>query len=218
MSEKITLTIDEQEIEAREGEILLWVALENDIYIPNLCAMKEKERPSANCRLCFVEVEGYSAPVTSCTLPVSQDMRVKTRSPEVDRLVKTAFELILSDHRLGCSKCPANKKCELQRIAKERKLKLKVGRFDYLEKEVYIDESPDLLIYDPSRCVLCGRCVWVDHNVVKAGTLNFSYRGINRKVTTFGDRPLSEFECIEKCGECVKVCPVGALSFKDKEA
>ena len=72
MSKMITLTIDGRKITASEGEKLLWVALENGIYIPNLCAIKENNRLSASCRLCFVEVEGLAAPVTSCTLPVSE--------------------------------------------------------------------------------------------------------------------------------------------------
>lgn len=213
MSRKITLTIDGKEIRAPEGEKILWVALENDIYIPHLCAIKEEEVPSAGCRLCFVEVEGRSSPVTACTQPVTDGMIVKTRTPAVDRLVRTAFELLLSDHRLRCSRCPKNRSCELQKIAKERGLKLKLSRFKPLERDLPVDDTPRSFTFDRSRCVLCGRCVWVDHHVAKVGAIGFSRRGMNRSVTTFGDVELAGSPCTE-CGLCVEACPVGALYFK----
>jgi bidirectional [NiFe] hydrogenase diaphorase subunit len=216
MSRNITLTIDDRQIVAPEGEKILWVALENGIYIPQLCAIKEEERPSAACRLCFVEVEGEKKPVTACTTAVREGMVVKTRSERVDRLVKTAFELLLSDHRLGCGKCPKNRSCELQIIAKERGLKLRLKRYEPFEKEIYIDDSLDLFSYDRSRCVLCGQCVWVCHNVAKVGAIGFSHRGIKRKVTTFKENKLIDSPCTQ-CGLCVEVCPVGALVFKEKE-
>lgn len=219
MRKKVTLTIDDRQITADAGEKLLWVALENDIYIPNLCAVKEINPPQASCRLCFVEVEGFREPVTACTLAVADGMVVKTRTPAVDRLVRTAFELLLSDHRLKCSACPKNRACELQKIAKERGLKLRLTRFRPLQKalgeDIPVDDSLDLFTFDPSRCVLCGRCVWVDHEVAKVGAIGFSRRGIDRMVTTFKDTRLADSPCTE-CGLCVEVCPVGALTFKKK--
>jgi len=212
MSDFVTVTIDGREIKAGAGEKLLWVALGNGIYIPHLCAIKNEERPNASCRLCFVEIEGYSHPVTSCTMTVKDGMNVKTRSEKVDRLVRTAFELILSDHNLNCRECPANRACELQKIAKERKLKLKHDRFNLIEREFEIDESPEKFAFDRSRCVLCGQCVWADREKAKVGAIGFSNRGINRVVTTFKEVPLAE------CLLCVEACPVGALFYKNKEA
>ncbi len=210
---KVTLTIDDQEITAREGEKLLWVALENDIYIPHLCAIKELSRPAASCRLCFVEVEGISQPITSCTLPVKDGLKVKTRSKSVDRLVKTAFELLLSDHHLNCKECAAKEYCTLLKIAKERGVKLKRERFPALERNLPVDNSCENITFDRNKCVLCGQCVWVDRHEVKAGILNFSRRGLSRMVTTFQDMELAEFEC-NQCSRCVEVCPVGALTVK----
>lgn len=207
---QVTIFVDSQEISAREGEKLLWVALDNGIYIPNLCALRERDTPHASCRLCFVEVEGYPRPVASCTLPVTEGMRVTTRSPRVDRLVKTAFDLLLSDHHLDCGKCPANGQCELQKIARERSLKLKQKRFPCLEKEACVDESTGVIGYDSSRCVLCGRCVWVDRHVARVGALGFSWRGLERRLATFEDTLLADSPCT-RCGLCVDVCPVGAL-------
>jgi NADH dehydrogenase/NADH:ubiquinone oxidoreductase subunit G len=217
MAKKITLIIDNKTITASEGEKLLWVALENNIYIPNLCAIKDATRPSAGCRLCFVEIEGFKEPVTACTTPVAEEMVVKTRTPAVDRLVKTAFELLLSDHRLKCSQCPRNRSCDLQKIAHERGLKLRLTRFKPLEKDIPpVDDSAASFTFDRSRCVLCGRCVWVDREVANVGAIGFSQRGINRMVTTFQDTSLADSICTE-CGLCVEACPVGALSFKKNE-
>lgn len=213
MGKQVTFTIDGQKITASEGERLLFAALENGIYIPNLCGIKEEERPSACCRLCFVEIEGMKKPVTACTQRVFDGMSVKTRSPRVDRLVKTAFELLLSDHRLGCAKCPKNRSCELQKIAKSRGFKLKNERFNQLEREYRTDNSPETFEFDGSRCVLCGRCVYADQKVARVGAINFVCRGLKRNVSTFGNVPLAESPCTE-CGLCVEACPVGALYSK----
>lgn len=213
MSDTVKITIDEKIIEAKKGEKLLWVALQNDIYIPHLCAIKEENRPNASCRLCFVEIEGVSNPVTSCTRNVEEGMVVKTRSPVVDRLVKTAFELLISDHNLKCSECPANRKCALQKIAKERGLKLRQKRFKTIARDYEIDDSPEEFAFDRSRCVLCGQCIWADREEAKVGAIGFTNRGIKRVVTTFEEAPLAESICTQ-CLMCVEACPVGALYYK----
>ncbi len=214
MTKPVKIKIDDREIEARAGEKLLWAALENDIYIPHLCAIKEEKRPGASCRLCFVEIEGISQPVTSCTKPVEDGMVVKTRSSRVDRLVKTGFELLLSDHDLKCRECPANRNCALQKIAKERGLKLRQKRFKLIERNYELDDSPAEFAFNRNRCVLCGQCVWADREEAKIGAIGFTRRGIERVVTTFKDVPLAESICTE-CKLCVDACPVGALYYKD---
>ncbi len=213
MSEMVKLTIDDREIEARAGEKLLWTALENDIYIPHLCAIKDEKRPNASCRLCFVEIEGVDHPVTACTRKVEEGMVVKTRSPHLDRLVKTGFELLLSDHDLKCAECPANKNCALQTIAKKRGLKLRQKRFKLIERDYEIDDSPAEFAYNRSRCVLCGQCVWADREEAKVGAIGFTQRGVKRAVTTFEEIPLADSICTE-CHLCVDACPVGALYYK----
>ncbi len=209
----VTITIDDKKYEVPEGTRLLWAALENGVYIPHLCGIEEEEKPSAGCRLCFVEIEGFLNPTTSCTQPVKEGMIVRTRSKRIDRMVKNAFELLLSNHRLNCGKCAANGSCELQKIAKERGLKLRVSRMRKLDIEAPVDDSPENFSYDPAKCVLCGRCVWVDHNVAKVGAIGLVRRGMGRKVAAFGETTLAESNCTQ-CGECVQACPVGALAMK----
>lgn len=213
MSEQITITIDKRQIKAKPGQKLLWAALDNGIYIPHLCAIREEIRPNASCRLCFVEIEGSKHPVTSCTRTVEENMVVKTRSARIDRLVKTAFELIISDHNLKCSACPANRNCALQTIAKERGIKLKQKRFKSIVREFELDDSPEVFAFDRSRCVLCGQCIWADRVEAKVGAIGFTNRGIKRVVTTFKDLPLAESICTQ-CTLCVDACPVGALYYK----
>ncbi len=213
MSEYVNITIDGRSLKIRSGEKVLWAALDNDIFIPHLCGIREESRPNASCRLCFVEIEGAGRPVTSCTRPVEDGMIVNTRSERVNRLVKTAFELILSDHNLKCRGCPANRSCILQTIAKERGIKLKQDRFKNIVRQFEIDESPAEFAFDRSRCVLCGQCIWADREEARIGAIGFTNRGIERMVTTIGDIPLADSICTQ-CTLCVDACPVGALYYK----
>jgi bidirectional [NiFe] hydrogenase diaphorase subunit len=209
----LTLTIDGKKIKAAEGDNILFAALENGIYIPNLCAIREKADPPASCRLCFVEVEGEAEPVTACTAPVKEGMVVHTKDKFALRLARTSLELLLSNHPLDCAHCSKNRSCELLKIAKHLRIKIKATRFRRLERNLPIDESSSAFIYDPNKCVLCGKCVWVCQEQLNIGAIGFTRRGFKRVVSTYQDASLAESRCIQ-CGECVKVCPVGALTFK----
>ncbi len=210
----ISLTIDGKRITAHEGEKLLWIALDNSIYIPNLCALRDASTPPAACRLCFVEVEGKKQPVTACTETITDGMVVNTKGAKALRLVRTGFELLLASHPVDCAHCASNRSCELQKIAHHLGVKLNSKRFRKLLRELPIDCSNPLFIYDPNKCVLCGRCLWVCQQHLGIGVLGFAHRGFERVVTTFGDEPIGEFRC-QGCGECISVCPTGALVFKD---
>ena len=209
----ISLTVDGQQINAKEGDNLLWVAGDNGIYIPNLCALRDRPEPMAACRLCFVEIEGKEYPVTACTETVAEGMAVNTKGTKALRLARTAFELLMASHPVDCANCPANRSCELQKIAAHLRVKLKTKRFKKLLRELPIDDSNPQFTYAPNKCVLCGRCVWVCRQH-KIGALGFAHRGFQRVVTTFADAPIGEFNC-PQCRECVTVCPTGALSLKD---
>jgi len=211
----VSITIDGKKIKAHEGDNLLWVALNNGIYIPNLCALRGKPEPAASCRLCFVEIVGREQPVTACTETVTECMVVNTKGTKALRLVRTAFELLMASHPVDCANCLANRSCELQVIARHLGAKLKPKRFRQLLRELPIDYSNPYFIYDPNKCVLCGRCLWVCREHYGVGVLGFAHRGFERVVTTLADKPIGEFKC-QECDECIKVCPTGALAFRDK--
>lgn len=215
-AKSVSLKINGEKIRAAPGENVLWAALDNGIYIPNLCAIREKSEPFASCRLCFVEIEGKDSPVTACTTPVTEGMVVNTRGAKALRLARTALELLLASHPVDCAHCLRNGSCELQKVAKHLKIRLKTRRFRKILPELPIDSSSPLFIYDPNKCVLCGRCVWVCQGKFGKGVIGFAYRGFRRMVTTFGDEPVGQSRC-KDCGECVAVCPVGALVFKARQ-
>lgn len=212
MPDLVNLTIDGIPLAVTEGTRILWAALDNDIYIPHLCAIREANPPLAACRLCLVEIEGWQDLVTSCTEPVAEGMVVRTNTPRVNRVRRTAFQLLLSNHPVNCAKCLSRGNCELQNIARYLGLSLRQRRFGTISRSLPVDQSHPLFTYDPNLCVLCGKCVWVcnEHSV---GTLNFAFRGIETVVSTFANVPLAESSC-NSCGECVAICPVGAFMPK----
>ena len=212
---KVSLTINGQKVTANAGEKILRAALDNDIYIPNLCAIEGKPEPNAACRLCFVEIEGENEPVTACTREVKDGMVVNTQGEKALNLAKAGFEMFMASHPVDCANCAANRACELQNIARHLKCKLKTKRYRQLLHDWSVDDSNPLFTLDPNKCVLCGRCVWVCHQRKETALLGFAYRGFRRTITTFAAEPLGD-RCPD-CGECVKVCPTGALNFKDNK-
>ncbi len=210
----VTLTIDGQKISARPGEKLLRAALDNGIYIPNLCYIKDKPESSASCRLCWVEIEGIKEPVTSCTVVAAEGMAVNTRGEKSLALARAGFELIMASHALDCAHCAANGVCELQKIARHLKVSLKTKRLRLLTRELPLDDSNPLFTYDPNKCVLCGRCIWACRHDVQSGVFGFAHRGFDRVMTTFADEPIGKDQCLD-CHRCIEVCPTGALAFKD---
>jgi formate dehydrogenase major subunit/NADH-quinone oxidoreductase subunit G len=207
-----TIIIEGKELRVKSDSNLLWAALDNGFFIPNLCSLKDKERPYASCRLCFVEIAGRHGPVTSCTEKVHDGMAVKLVSPGITRLRQVAFDLLLSNHWLDCAHCVKNRNCELQRIAAAEHFKLRGRRFSKIDFNLPPDTSHPLINFDRSKCVLCGRCVWVCQNQGRS-VLDFAYRGIRTTISTFAGIPLSETDC-DSCLACTSVCPVGALYLK----
>ena len=163
-----------------------------------------------------MEIEGKKQPVTACTETVEQGMVVNTRGAGALRLARTGLELLLASHPVDCARCPAHGRCELQKIAVHLGVKLKTKRFRKLLRELPVDYSSPLFTYDPNKCVLCGRCVWICREHLGIGDLGFAHRGFQRVVTTFGGEPIAESKCLD-CGECVVVCPTGALALKDRQ-
>jgi bidirectional [NiFe] hydrogenase diaphorase subunit len=210
----VTLTIDGRKITAAAGTKLLWAALDNGIYIPNLCAIKDRPKPQASCRLCWVEIEGMKGPVTACTIDVTDGMVVNTKGEKALELAKTGFDLLMASHRLDCAHCPANGNCELQKIAKGLKCSLKPKNLRLFLRDLPVDDTNPLFSYDPNKCVLCGRCVWRCRNQGEKAILGFAHRGFDRRLTTFCDESIGRDRCLD-CTICVNACPTGALSLKD---
>ncbi len=209
-----SLVIDGKEITADPGEKILWVALRSGIYIPHLCAMEGVELPFGGCRLCLVEVDvgGRREMVPACSKSVEEEMKVYTQTEKIDRMRRTAFELIMSDHQIDCKNCAKRKSCELIKISSSLKWSLKPKRLRSLVRDLPADESHPLFTYDPKKCVKCGKCVFVCQTLGQS-FLDFAYRGFEMVVTTFDHLPLSSIGC-DSCLECVKVCPTGALFLK----
>ncbi len=206
------LIIDNIEITAKEGDNLLWAALDNNLYIPNLCSIRGAKRQQASCRLCFVEVKGHNAPVTACTQKIVDGMEVQLNTKWVQRIRKTSFELLMSHHHLDCATCGKHRNCELQRIASKLRLKLSPGKLLQIPRTMPVDNSHPLFYYDPNKCVLCGKCVYACREN-GSGAIDFAFRGINARISTFGDLPFGETDC-NSCLSCVRVCPVGSLGLK----
>lgn len=210
----VKLLVDDKEIEVKEGTILLKACLDNDIYIPNLCYLEEIEVSVASCRMCFVEVEGEEKPVASCTIRVTDNMIVRTDTPAVRKLQRSALLLLLSTHHVDCRNCQANKKCELQQIAKFLKVGLKQKKLEKILKGTPIDESHPCLNFFPNRCVLCGKCIFVCQKQSGKTILTFAKRGFDTIISFYGAGNLSAISC-EACNSCVEICPVGAITLKE---
>jgi NADH dehydrogenase/NADH:ubiquinone oxidoreductase subunit G len=209
----IRFQADNQQIEAEEGTSLLQACLDNGIYIPNLCYLDGMDRPPASCRLCFVEISGVEGPLTACTVQIADGMTVWTQTPAVRRLQRSALRLLLSVHHVDCARCPANKQCELQRMAKFLKIGLKSSRIDKVLKTVDTDEENPFLDYHPNRCVLCGKCIHVCRSRHGKPFLTFAKRGIHTIISFYGEKQLSQLPCRDSIA-CVEICPVGAITLK----
>jgi bidirectional [NiFe] hydrogenase diaphorase subunit len=207
----IELTIDGRNVQAEPGTKILKAALDTGIYIPNLCYLSEAVLPFGGCRLCYVEIEGKGL-VTACTQPVEHGMVVHTQTPEVNRLRRTAFKLLIAYHDLDCRSCWKNKDCELQKLAAKLKVKLKKPEeFKGLPTELLpLDKTNPFIIHDPNRCIICGKCVWVCNEKHGNGLIDFAYRGYEIRLKMSSDISLIKETC-PPCGECAEICPTGAL-------
>lgn len=208
----ITLNIDGRDIETKKGRTVLEAALEAGVYIPHLCHHPDLI-PVGGCGLCRVEIEGIQGLPTSCTTPAEEGMRVKTKTPQVDRMRRLVMELMLSGHPPDCTVCSQYLDCELQSV------KQCIGTSEELRvrrrsKPFSANTANPLFVHDPARCILCGRCVRACHDLRGVDVLSFMKRGKEAYIGTGSDSPLADAGC-RFCGACVEVCPTGAL--RDKE-
>jgi len=206
----IKVTIDDQELPAREGQTILEVALENGIDIPNLCH-DPRLKPSGACRLCMVEIEGEKNLHTACTRKVTGEMVVRTETDEIRELRKTILELLLSEHRVSCTSCDMDGDCKLQEYTYRYQVNERAFGFpEFTDQKPNYTTGNKAIEYDPNKCIRCGRCIRICQEVQMAEALTFSQRAAQVEVTTGFDVPLNESTC-ELCGQCVSACPTGAL-------
>lgn len=207
----VNLTIDGKNVEVPEGTTILQASAKLGIEIPTLCYLKEINE-IGDCRMCLVEVEGKRGFATSCIQKAENGMIVHTKTPEVLEARKTMLDLILSNHHQDCENCVRNENCELQEL---------INQFDK-EKTVYdgtkntyeIDDKSPSIVRDPNKCILCRRCVSMCNKVQKIGAIGVTERGFKSCVSTVGHNSLNDVNCTF-CGQCIEVCPTGALAEKD---
>ncbi|SDG08394.1 NAD(P)-dependent iron-only hydrogenase catalytic subunit [Thermoanaerobacter thermohydrosulfuricus] len=209
--DKVHVTIDGITVEVPSYYTVLEAAKEAGIDIPTLCYLKEINQIGA-CRICVVEIEGVRNLQTSCTYPVFDGMKVYTNTPKVREARKLNLELILSNHDRSCLTCIRNTNCELQSLSK--KLGVDEIRFEGENIKYSIDDASPSVVRDPNKCVLCRRCVAVCSQVQNVFAIGMVNRGFKTMVAPSFGRSLKDSPCIS-CGQCIQVCPVGAIYEKD---
>ena len=209
----VTLTVDGREVTVPAGTSLMRAAIESGSNVPKLCATDSLE-PFGSCRLCLVEVEGRKGYPASCTTPAEAGMVVRTQSPKLQQLRQGVMELYISDHPLDCLTCPANGDCELQDMAGVSGLReVRYGDAGANHRALAADESNPYFSYDPSKCIVCNRCVRACEETQGTFALSVSGRGFASRVSPGQDQPFMESECVS-CGACVQACPTATLQEK----
>jgi formate dehydrogenase alpha subunit len=201
------ITINGNTISTDEGKTVLEVCKEAGIYIPTLCH-DERLEPYGGCRLCVIEVKGVPRPITACTTPASEGMEVTTENEALKSLRQSVLSLILSDHPNDCMTCEKAGDCDLQELAYF--YEVKPDSIPGTRRNLPIRDDNPLVYFDPNKCILCGRCVRICHEVVTKGTIDLVGRGFTTIPDTAFSVPKNPDNCVF-CGQCISTCPVGAL-------
>lgn len=212
MSKLINLTIDGEKIEVPEGTTILQAASLLNVHIPTLC-YHEDQAVKAVCRICVVEVEGQRLLPAACSTPVSEGMVVKTASPKVIAARKNIMELILARHPQDCLNCSKNGSCELQKIARDLNM-TRPNRYEQDIRSARFDDSSPSIVRDMRKCILCNRCVEVCSGKQGVMVMAKENRGFDTVIVPPYGKKLVDTSCVN-CGQCVQVCPVGAISIND---
>ncbi len=208
----VTLTIDGKQVTVPEGTNVLEAAKTVGIDIPSLCYLKDIN-VIGSCRVCVVEIERAKTLQASCVTPVANGMVVRTNTQKVRAARKATVEMILSDHPYECATCPRNLNCELQTLAE--RLGIREVRFQGERRQYHApDYSTPAIIRDPDKCILCRRCVSVCEQVQGVEAIGPFGRGMNTMIGPAWGGTMADSSCV-MCGQCVLVCPVGALYEKD---
>lgn len=212
LSEKlVTLTVDGVEVTLPEGSSVMRAAAQAGVKIPKLCATDALDS-FGSCRVCLVAIEGRKGYPASCTTVVEEGMAVQTQTEPLAKLRRNVMELYISDHPLDCLTCPTNGDCELQDTAGEvglREVRYGYEGANHLQAEK--DESNPYFTFDPSKCIVCSRCVRACDEVQGTFALTIDGRGFDSKVSAGQNDSFMDSDCVS-CGACVNACPTATLT------
>ena len=215
MKKLINIKIDGIDVETKAGQTILEAAKSVGIRIPSLCHLHMKDigykNNCSSCRICVVEVKGRRNLAAACSTPVTEGMEIITNSLRVIKERKTILELMLSDHPADCLLCEKNGKCDLQKLAIE--FGIREIRFKGKKTNNRVEYSPSI-IRDSDKCILCRRCETMCREIQTCSVLSSINRGFNASMATAFEQNLDTTICTN-CGQCVAVCPVGALHETD---
>ncbi len=205
---KINIKIEGISYQVDEGLTILEAAKQCGYEIPSLCTFNHGECNQGSCRVCLVEATGARGLVASCVYPVSEGMEITISSPKATEARRRSVELLLSNHNQNCQQCDKNEKCELLHVA--RVTGAREGAYQGSKTETTYDEVAPGIVRDTSKCILCGRCIARCQSAHGLGILGYENRGFKTFVSPAENRSFADSPCIQ-CGQCVNVCPVGAL-------
>ncbi|MFR5062712.1 MAG: NADH-dependent [FeFe] hydrogenase, group A6 [Christensenellales bacterium] len=208
---EVTLKINDIPVTVPEGTRILDAARQAGFNIPTLCYYKDLTN-EGSCRVCVVEVKGARSLVASCSAVVAEGMEVYTNTPKVLKSRKTTLELLLSNHEKKCLSCVRSTNCELQKLSNE--YGCDENHYHGVKTPVNVEEYNAYLVRDNAKCILCRRCVAMCNKVQSVGVIGANYRGFNTTIGCAFDRSLGAVDCVA-CGQCINVCPVGALTERD---
>ncbi len=210
----VNLTVNGVAVTVPEGTRILDAAIKAGFKIPTLCYMKDLCNESS-CRVCVVEIKNNRKLMTACSTVVSEGMEVLTNTPKVRAARKITLELLLSNHHKDCLSCVRSGKCELQSLATEygcdaEKYGGELNSYD-------VDDATEYLVRDNNKCILCRRCVAACNKVQSVGVIDAGNRGFATRIGSPFDKNLDQVPCVA-CGQCINVCPTGALREKSSIA